>query len=442
MYSMIRITRTRGLAALGAVAAAALMAAAPHKPQGGAVPCAPDNAGLTLPPGFCATKFADSLQAPRHMVVAPNGELLIVGNSRGGRGVPAVPGAIYRLRDGNNDGRADSVEKLAQASGSGIALANGYLYSTTGRAIVRYAYRPGQSTLGPADTIVSEFLSGGHSAYNFVIVGNTLYQNVGSRTNACENAQQRTPRTPGVDPCVELETRAGIWAFDANRTGQKPTDGTRFATGIRNSVALTVDPRDRSLWVTMHGRDGLQPPPNGLWDGHDNEYGAENPGEQLNHVQKGDDFGWPYCYWSHAEKKLVTAPEYGGDGRKDDRCAGKKQPVYAFPGHWAPNDMMFYTGTQFPAEYRNGVFVAFHGSWNRAPLPNQGYRVAFLPLTGNRAAGTHRDFATEFAVPNGLPGRDGRIHRPTGLAQGTDGSIYVSDDVAGTIYKISYRGNR
>ncbi len=423
-----------------AVATAATVAASPQQK---AVPCAVDNAGLTLPAGFCATVFADSLQGPRHMVVAPNGELLVGGSPRGGgrSNMPLVPGSLYRLRDANGDGKADAVEKLAQASGSGIALANGYLYHTIGRAIVRYKYMPGQAALGQADTIVSDFVPGGHAAYNFVVVGAALYMNVGSRTNACENSEQRAPQTPGVDPCVELETRAGIWAFDAHKIGQKPGDGTRFATGIRNAVALTVDPRDQSLWATMHGRDGLQPPPAGLWPGHDNAYGAENPGEQVNHILKGDDFGWPYCYWSHEEKKLVTAPEYGGDGKKTDRCGGKKLPAYAFPGHWGPNDMMFYTGSTFPAEYRNGAFVAFHGSWNRAPLPNMGYRVAFLPLNGQKAS-THRDFATEFAAPNGLPGKDGRIHRPTGLAQGTDGSIYVADDLAGTIYKISYKGNR
>jgi glucose/arabinose dehydrogenase len=350
------------------------------------------------------------------------------------------PGAIFLLRDANNDGRAELVTKLAQASGSGIALANGYLYSSTGRAIVRYRYETGQTTLGAADTIVSEFLAGGHSAYNFVVVGSTLYMNVGSRTNACEPGS-RSPQTPGVDPCVELETRAGIWAFDANRTGQKPTDGERFASGIRNAVALTVDPRDHTLWATMHGRDGLQPPPAGLWNGHDNRYGAENPGEQVNHIMKGDDFGWPYCYWSNDERKLVTAPEYGGDGRKTDRCTDRKNPAYAFPGHWAPNDMLFYTGTQFPAEYQGGAFVAFHGSWNRAPLPNEGYRVAYLPVANGRVTGPHRDFATEFAL-NGNPGRDGRVHRPSGLAQGTDGSLYVADDVSGTIYRIRYRGTR
>jgi len=407
----------------------------------GQAPCAPGNAGLTLPSGFCATIFADSLQSPRHAVVAPNGDLLIVGNPRGGgrSGQPLSPGSVFLLRDANGDGKADNVTKLAVASGSGIALADGYLYSSTGRAIVRYRYTTGSTTVGAADTIINDLPTGGHAANNFVVRAGTIYMNIGSRSNACEPGPQRTPRTPSPDPCAELETRAGIWTFDANKSGQKPADGVRFATGIRNALALNVDPLNpNALLVAMHGRDGLQSPPNGLWDGT-NEYGAENPGEQVNHVMKGDDFGWPYCYWSVDEKKLVTAPEYGGDQKKTDRCDDKKVPLYSFPGHWAPMDILRYTGTSFPQEYRNGLFVAFHGSWNRAPLPNDGYRVSYLPMNGARANGAHKDFAVGFSKL-GMPGTDGRLHRPAGLAQGTDGSLYVIDDMAGTVYKISYRG--
>lgn len=420
------------IAVAGVVAIAAV-------PQQRAVPCDASNAGLTLPAGFCATVFADSLQAPRHMVVAPNGDLLIVGNPSGGgrSGTPLKPGSIFMLRDANGDGKAEMVMKIAQASGSGIALANGYLYSSTNRSVVRYAYQTGGMSLGQADTVITELPTGGHAANNFVVIGSTIYLNIGSLSNNCQPLGVRGPAVPGADPCVELETRAGIWTFDANRIGQKPADGVRFATGIRNGLGMAVDPRDRSLWVVMHGRDALQAPPVGQWT-HTNEYGAENPGEQVNHVLKGDDFGWPYCYWAMDEKKLVTAPEYGGDGKKTDRCTTKKAPVYAFPGHWAPMDILLYTGSQFPAEYKNGAFVAFHGSWNRAPLPQQGYRIAFLPISGERAS-AHRDFATSFSE-NGGPGTDGRIHRPAGLVQGTDGSVYVADDVAGTIYKISYKG--
>ena len=398
--------------------------------------CDADNAGLTLPPGFCAGVFATGLGAPRHMVVAPNGDVLVVANrtaigAEAGGGSPG--GALLLLRPDRTTGKAETAIRLAAGGGSGIALAGGSLYATSGRAIVRYKYAPGGTVLYSPDTVISDFLFPGHTAYNFVIVGGTLYMNVGSRTNACQPPEtDRKGRAPGVDPCDELVTRAGIWAFDATRTNQKPADGKRFATGMRNSVSLTVNPRDNTLWATMHGRDQLSD-----W-GFSTEYNAENPGEQVNHILAGDVFGWPSCYFSTEEKKLVTAPEYAGDGKQSERCGGKKQPEYVFPGHWAPNDMLFYTGAQFPADYKDGVFVVFHGSWNRAPLPQQGFRVVFLPLKGGKAS-AHRDFALDF-TNNGGPGKDGKVHRPTGLAQGTDGSMYVSDDVGGTIYRISYTG--
>ena len=193
---------------------------------------------------------------------------------------------------------------------------------------MRYRYASGDTALGAADTIVSGFATGGHSAYNFVIVGSTLYMNVGSRTNACQPVDlDRKGKAPGVDPCAELDSRAGVWAFDANRTGQHPADGTRFATGMRNSVSLTVNPRDHTLWATMHGRDQLND-----W-GFTRRLQRREPGEQVNHILKGDDFGWPYCYFSTEQKKLVDAPEYGGDGKRDSRCASRRRsPSTCSPG--------------------------------------------------------------------------------------------------------------
>lgn len=431
----MRPSLSRRALPFGIVAVLIVAASAAAHPPVRTVPCDPDNAHLTLLPGFCATVFAENVGAPRHMVVAPNGDLLVVGNpfaTNAEAGGARTGGSLMLLRDVNGDGKADFVKRLKPASGSGIALANGYLYSSTGPAIVRYKYATGDTVLGEADTVVSGFARGGHTAYNFVVIGGTLYMNVGSRTNACQPPEvDRKGKAPGVDPCTELETRAGVWSFDANRTGQHPEDGVRFATGMRNSVSLTVNRRDNTLWATMHGRDQLSD-----W-GFSADYNAENPGEQVNHILKGSDFGWPYCYYSTEQKMLVTAPEYGGDGKQDARCAGKTQPAYVFPGHWAPNDMMFYTGNEFPASFRDGAFIAFHGSWNRAPKPQQGFRVVFLPMRGGKA-GPYEDFALDFSDAGG-PGKDGRIHRPTGLAQGTDGSLYIADDMGGTIYKVSYK---
>jgi glucose/arabinose dehydrogenase len=164
---------------------------------------------------------------------------------------------------------------------------------------------------------------------------------------------------------------------------------------------------------------------------------AEKPAEELFRIARGGDYGWPYCYYDPEAKAKRLAPEYGGDGTQVGRCASARQPEVAFPAHWAPNAIHFYTGTQFPAEYRGGLFVAFHGSWNRAPLPQQGYNVVFVPFAGGHAAGTWRVFAEGF--PGATVSPQGAAHRPSGLAQGPDGSLYVTDDRGGRIYRILYR---
>jgi glucose/arabinose dehydrogenase len=156
-------------------------------------------------------------------------------------------------------------------------------------------------------------------------------------------------------------------------------------------------------------------------------------------VNSGDDFGWPYCYYDRAARGYRLAPEYGGDGKTVGRCASIKAPVYPFPAHWAPNGVLYYTGTLFPARYRNGVFVAFHGSWNRAPLPQAGFNVAFLPMRDGHALSEHEIFADGFAALS-PPDRTTAAHRPTGLALGPDGALYISDDVRGRIYRVTWSG--
>jgi mono/diheme cytochrome c family protein len=154
----------------------------------------------------------------------------------------------------------------------------------------------------------------------------------------------------------------------------------------------------------------------------------------------GADYGWPECYYDQHQNKLVLAPEYGGDGGKTvGICAQRQAPVAAFPGHWAPNDLAIYHGTSFPAAYRGGAFIAFHGSWNRAPDPQGGYNVVFQPLADGKAAGPFVVFADGFAGAYKDPGR--AAFRPTGLAEGPDGALYVSDDVHGRIWLITYNGD-
>ncbi len=440
MTTMFRRAATFAAASLGAAVLVAIlqhggMRAAQAR---AAVPCDEGNAGLTLPAGFCATVFADKLGTSRHLTVASNGDVYVNvqagragGESQMGLG---KDGGLVLLRDTKGTGHADVIEKVADANGTEVAIANGYVYVTNKNNVVRFPMKGERPDASSPDTIVMNMPTGGHSAYNFVVDGKALYLNIGSRTNSCQT-QDRQNKAPGADPCVELETRAGVWQFDATKSHQTAADGQRFATGIRNSVSLVWNPNDKSLYVTQHGRDQLAQ----NW-GFTPEQSAEWPSEELFHVTKGDDFGWPYCFYNPDEKHKVMAPEYGGDGKAVGRCADKKAPVFAFPGHWAPNAMLFYTGAQFPPRYKSGAFVAFHGSWNRAPLPQGGFRVVFLPMKGDKAAGAEFDnFAVGFAGEGGTPTADG-LHRPTGLAQGTDGSVYVSDDNGGRIYKISYKG--
>jgi glucose/arabinose dehydrogenase len=399
------------------------------------------TAGLLLPAGFCATVFAEGASGARHIVVAPNGDVFVNTDAARARRSPSgasttTTGGIIAFRDTNGDGKADRQERFGVGGGTGIALAGNLLYATAGNSIVRYRLEPGSLTpTGKPDTVVTGLpMTGSHHSHNFVLQGQSLYINIGSATNACQQ-RDRQLESPGVNPCTELNTRAGVWEFDTNRLRQGPSDGRRFATGLRNSIAFVRNPVDGYLYATVHGRDQL----------HDNwpklytvEKSAENPGEVMVRVDRGADYGWPSCYYAVDSHQLVLAPEYGGDGQKTGDCGRKTKALMAFPGHWAPNGMLFYTGSQFPAQYRGGAFVAFHGSWNRAPLPQAGFRVVFAPFRFNRPLGSYTTFADGFN-PTPAPGRAQQGHRPVGLAQAPDGSIFITDDAGGTIWKVSYR---
>ena len=394
--------------------------------------CAPGNGGITLPAGFCATIFTDSAKGARDIAVAPNGDVFVNGRSTRNGG-----GGVYALRDANGDGVADSMVTFGGRRGTGIAFTPGWVYVDEASQIVRYPIAAGALVPnGEAQVIVSGVPTGGHDARNFVLDGRgSLYLNVGSMTNSCQT-KDRANRAPGIDPCVELETRAGIWRFRADQQGQAFGPGARFATGIRNGMGLAMNPADGSLYVAFHGRDQLSQ----NW-GFTDEQNAELPAEELVKLQQGGDYGWPYCYYDGQQKKLVLAPEYGGDGKQVGRCASKLTPVVAFPGHWAPMSGLFYTGNRFPAKYRSGMFVAFHGSWNRAPLPQAGFRVAFAPMTSGKFSGAYETFADGFAGSgSGSTARNAAAHRPVGLAQAPDGAMYVTDDAQGRIWKIVYTG--
>jgi glucose/arabinose dehydrogenase len=415
--------RSRSTSAILAAIAAVLVSTAALTPRNVPPACTPGESGLTLADGFCAILVADGIRGARHLVVAPNGDVIV--NAQGGRG---GGGGAMLLRDTNGDGKADLKEALGTPGGNGIALQGESLWLATDDAVLRYRFPAGATkpAAGP-DTIVQGLPNGGHSAKSIAVAADgSLYVNIGSRTNSCQQ-RDRQNESPGTDPCTELETRAGIWRFDANRTHQQQQDGMRFATGLRNVVALTVQPGTDQLWGMQHGRDQLFQ--NWASVGYTEEESAELPSEEMVHIDAGDDFGWPYCYHNRFVGHLVLAPEYGGDETKVGRCAQKEEPFAAFPGHWAPNGLAFYDATQFPQNYRNGAFIAFHGSWNRAPLPQEGFKVVFQPIANGKASSESWTFIDGFRdlQPAG---------RPVGLAVGPDGSLYVSDDSGGRVWRI------
>jgi glucose/arabinose dehydrogenase len=397
---------------------------------------------VTFREGFQASVFADSIGLARHVATRPNGDVYV--NTwrspyDSTRRVPAG-GFIVALRDTNRDGRADRIERFGDAKGNGgtgIAWYKDGIYAEAGPAILRYRLQP--SELVPSarpDTIVTDLpIEGGHPMHPFTIdpEGN-LFVNSGSATNSCQ-VEDRKPGSPGERPCKELATRAGIWRFKADRTGQHFSPDARHATGIRNTDGLAINPADGALYATQHGRDQLAENWPRLYDWKES---AELPAEELLQVVRGGDYGWPYCYYDDKQEKLVLAPEYGGDGRKVGECADKLGPAAAYPAHWAPNALAFNTGDGFPERYRGGAFIAFHGSWNRAPEPQEGYNVVFQPFENGKPAGRYEVFAEGFAGPSKQPGT--ARHRPSGLAVGPDGALYISDDNGGRVWRVTATG--
>jgi glucose/arabinose dehydrogenase len=388
--------------------------------------CDRDDGGLILPEGFCATVVASGLGPVRQLVVAPNGDLYAALSGKPGDNT----GGVLGFRDRDGDGKPDERASFGPGGGNDVKIHDGYLYFALNDRIVRFRLAGGKlEPDGKGETVVSDLPDdGGHVAKSVTFrPGGEMYVNVGSATNSCQQTD-RLPASPGKDPCRELERRAGIWQFAADRVGQRFEDGRRIATGLRNAMALTTQPGTEALYAVVHGRDQLS----ANW-GFSDEVNAENPGEELVRIGNGDDFGWPYCYYSNTYRKKVLAPEYGGDGQTVGRCAQTKAPLLAFPGHWAPMALAFYDADQFGASYKGGLFVAFHGSWNRDPLPQAGYRVTFVPFRDGRPTGEYSTFAAEKSGPTSL--------RASGVAVAPDGSLYISADKNGKIWKVSRRGS-
>lgn len=389
------------------------------------------NAGLTLPAGFSALIAADNTGQARHIAVTKEGDIYVkLAQARDGK-------SILFLQNANKDGKMEKQTGFADYGGTGMYLKNGYLYASSDEEVFRYKLNDKDEVIdqnNPEKIVTGLISRREHEAKAIVLDNdNNIYVNIGAYSNSCQE-KDRTPGSMGIKGCPILDSAGGIWQFKADKPNQTYGDGDRYATGLRNVVGLDWNQQDNTLFVMQHGRDQLHDLFPKLYD---EKTSAILPAECMYQIHKGDNAGWPYIYYDQIQKKKIMAPEYGGNGKKE----GSKEyidPVVAFPGHLAPNGLLFYTGDQFPEKYKNGAFIAFHGSWNRAPEKQAGYFVAFVPFKDGKPSGNWEIFADGFAGTKDISSPRNAQHRPCGLAQGPDGSLYVSDDVKGTIYRIMY----
>jgi len=412
---------------------------------GGLPPSDPNNGGITLPGGFEAVVVTDSIGPARHLAVNDNGDIYVKLRF-------SAKGGNVALRDTDNDGKADIIQHFGSykdvgSLANGMRIHKGYLYYSSSLAIYRSKLTPGKLIPeSEMETVLTDdHEHGAHwhitKPVSFDDKG-FMYDPFGTPSYNCmdmANTPGGKPGQPGIFPCPELEQHAGIWRFDANKTGLTQKDGTLFATGLRSIVAMDWNKTDKSLYVLQHGRDNLHrlfPELYTAWQS------AVLPSEEFLKLKEGDDAGWPYYYYDQMQKKKLMTPEYGGDGKKEGKGKELAQPLIGFPGHWAPNDLYFYQGDQFPARYKNGAFIAFHGSTNRAPYPQAGYFVAFVPFKNGAPTGDWEVFADGFAGVDPIVNVRDAIYRPMGIAMGPDGSLYISETEKGKIWRVMYKGDK
>ena len=348
------------------------------------------SAGLKLPAGFTVTQFATGLGEARHLAVTKEGDVYVkLSSLKNGKG-------IFYLHDGNGDGKADVKAGFGDFAGTGMGIKDGYLYASSDTEIFRYKLDANGKVIDPdkPEIVITGLLDRHeHSAKPFTFDNDgNIYVNIGAYSNACQ-VKDRTNGSPGINPCPILDSAGGIWKFRADKLNQTYGDGERYATGLRNVMGISWNPDANALYVMQHGRDQLHD----LYpDLYTTKQSAELPAECMYRLNKGDNAGWPYIYYDQIQHKKILAPEYGGDGKKE---GGEDaiDPIVAFPGHMAPDGLLFYTGKMFPEKYKHGAFIAFHGSWNRAPEPQKGYFVAFVPFRDGKPSGDWEIFADNFA---------------------------------------------
>jgi glucose/arabinose dehydrogenase len=392
---------------------------------------APD--GLTLPPGFHATVVAENLgNMVRHMAFG-DASRLYISTERQEKDAPNA-GIIALHLDGNH--HVDRIEHFSSIdNGTAIAIYKGALYAASANTLYRIPLS-GHALMPAAQpqTVVVDVP--GKPALAFDITGR-LYLAVPGSGNIC--VAKDTPRNAqaqGLTPCPDLAGAAGVWRFNASKLTQKFADGEHFATGIRNTNALAWSSGDKALYMVNYGRDGAEKTWPKLISAED---GAHISDEMFKVIQ-GTDMGWPYTYYDSVKHVRLAQPEYGGDGKTVIADSKYARPVVAFPAHVAPTDITFYEARQFPAHYRGGAFIAFHGAAGCDPEGfDGGYDVMFVPMDKFGEAGNPELFADGFAGPTHEDkcGK-GAAYRPVAVTVGPDGALYVADSQKGRIWRIAY----
>jgi glucose/arabinose dehydrogenase len=347
-----------------------------------------DLARLKAPPGFHVSVFAEEVDGARMMVFSPGGVLLVSESGEGN---------VVALPDPKHAGKAQRTVNVLSGLNEphGLAFYEGKLYVAENDKVRRYDWDEANLRAFNPKALADLPGSGGHSTRSLVFHGSKMYVASGSSCNVCI---EKDPR------------RAAVVEFNPDGSGQKI-----FAKGLRNAVGLAVNPKTDTVWVTVNGRDWL---------------GDDLPPEVIVDLGKdGGDAGWPYCYGDRVPDSKFTKPG-------DNRCKNVIAPKVQMQAHSAPLGLAFYEGPEFPAEYRNNIFVAFHGSWNRS-VPT-GYKIVRVKLDDKgQPQGGAEDFITGWLAPGET--KKGRwMGRPVGIVFGSDGAMYVSDDAGGAIYRVTY----
>jgi len=378
---------------------------------------------LKVPPGFVVEEFANGLDQPRLVRVAPNGDIFI-SESRAGR--------LRVLRAADGATKPDRAEIFA----SNLKLPFGiafwppgpnpqYLYVANTDSVVRFPYRNGDlHARGPAQSVVTgipgggHFGGGGHWTRDVVFSkdGSKMFISVGSSSNDAETLAQRS--LPEAIQWAKLHGLGVAWGSEQWRADvlEANPDGTGlriFATGLRNCVGMAVNPLTGDLWCSTNERDGL---------------GDNLPPDYITRVREGGFYGWPWYYIGDHED-----PHHRG--QRPDLKSRVIAPDVLIQAHSASLEMTFYEGRQFPEEYRGDAFAAEHGSWNRSR--RTGYKIIRVITRDGKPTGEYEDFMTGFVTPEGDV-----WGRPVGAAVAHDGSLIVTEDANGTVWRVSYRGGQ